>query len=180
MSIASIRITNFKSIENIELNFVDEKTVSCFLGKNGVGKSNIFAALNYFYKNLEGLNSDKIVDSVNSYNSHCEISVVYDVSTFENKVNTEYSKEQFNDLLKLSKEHKSCWGIGKLGLSKIGLSKIRVTLKQDKHGNISWNQNSKVRKIIAKLLKKICSGWRSRTSVKRRFKKIYGCSEGTR
>lgn len=146
MSIVSIRISNFKSIENIELNFVDEKSVSCFLGKNGVGKSNIFAALNYFYMNLEGLNSNKIVDSVNNYNSHCEISVVYDVSIFENKVNTEYNKELFNDLLKLSKEHKSCWGFGK-----IGLSKIRVTLKQDKQGNISWNQNPKVRKIIAKL-----------------------------
>lgn len=146
MSIVSIRILNFKSIENIELNFVDEKSVSCFLGKNGVGKSNIFAALNYFYMNLEGLNSNKIVDSVNNYNSHCEISIVYDVSGFENKVNTEYNKELFNDLLKLSKEHKSCWGFGK-----IGLSKIRVTLKQDKQGNILWNQNPKVRKIIAKL-----------------------------
>lgn len=144
MSIVSIRILNFKSIENIELNFVDEKSVSCFLGKNGVGKSNIFAALNYFYMNLEGLNSNKIVDSVNNYNSHCEISIVYDVSGFENKVNTEYNKELFNDLLKLSKEHKSCWGFGK-----IGLSKIRVTLKQDKQGNILWNQNPKVRKIIA-------------------------------
>lgn len=146
MSITSIRISNFKSIENIELNFIDKKTVSCFLGKNGVGKSNIFAALNYFYINLEKTNSNQIVDSVNSYNSHCEISIVYDVSVFENKVNNEYSKELFNELLELSKERKTCWGLGK-----IGLNKIRVTLKQDKDGNISWNQNPKVRKIIAKL-----------------------------
>ena len=146
MSIKSIKITNFKSIERIELNFNDENSISCFLGKNGVGKTNVFAAIKYFYLNLDDLYIDNVVDSINPYNSSCEISIVYDLSAFAPKINSKYNEELFEELKALSKD---C--VFSLKYKKPGVSKIKLTLKQDKNGKITWNQNFKVRKIIAKL-----------------------------
>ncbi len=146
MSIKSIKITNFKSIERIELNFNDENSISCFLGKNGVGKTNVFAAIKYFYLNLDDLYIDNVVDSINPYNSSCEISIVYDLSAFVSKINNKYNEELIEELKALPKD---C--VFSLKYKKLGVSKIKLTLKQDKNGKITWNQNFKVRKIIAKL-----------------------------
>lgn len=146
MSIKSIKIRNFKSIESIDLSFDDKTLISCFLGKNGVGKTNIFAAINYFYLNLENVHVGNVVDSVNTYNSSCEISVVYDFSNIIPKLNTQYNEELHEELKQLAKD---CVILRKS--RKLVMNKIKLTLKQDKNGKITWNQNLKVRKIIAKL-----------------------------
>lgn len=146
MSIQSIKITNFKSIENIELIFNNENSISCFLGKNGVGKTNVFAAIKYFYLNLDSFHVDNVVDSMNPYNSSCEISIIYDLSAFMPKINNPYNEELFEELKVLSKD---CVFSSKF--KKHRVSKIKLTLKQDKNGKVTWNQNLKVRKTIAKL-----------------------------
>lgn len=146
MSIKSIKIRNFKSIESIDLNFDDKTLISCFLGKNGVGKTNVFAAMNYFYLNLENVHVGNVVDSVNTYNSSCEISVMYDFSNIIPKLNTQHNEELHEELKLLAKD---CVILRKS--RKLVMNKIKLTLKQDKNGKITWNQDLKVRKIIAKL-----------------------------
>ena len=55
VKIRSIRINNFKSLLNFEL--TEPNPFSVFVGANGVGKSNIFEALEYFnYKNFNKWN----------------------------------------------------------------------------------------------------------------------------
>lgn len=146
MSIKSIKIRNFKSIESIDLNFDDKTLISCFLGKNGVGKTNVFAAMNYFYLNLENVHVGNVVDSVNKYNSSCEISIVYDFSNIIPKLHTQHNEELHEELKLLAKD---CVVLRKS--RKLVMNKIKLTLKQDKNGKITWNQDLKVRKIIAKL-----------------------------
>lgn len=90
MSIKKIIIRNFKSINNLELSFNDKKSIACFLGKNGVGKTNLFNAIEYFYDNLDSINVKNVLDVINTYNSKCEISIVYDLTEFDVKINNDF------------------------------------------------------------------------------------------
>ncbi len=55
MKIKSLKIDNFKTLLNFEL--IEPNPFSVFVGANGVGKSNIFEALEYFYLNCLNNNS---------------------------------------------------------------------------------------------------------------------------
>lgn len=50
--IKSIKIRNFKSIENMFFNFEAGNNIICLLGKNGSGKSTLFKAISFFYDNI--------------------------------------------------------------------------------------------------------------------------------
>lgn len=51
MGIKQINIRNFKSLQNVTIDFDKEKyDIQCIIGKNGTGKSNILDAISYFYK----------------------------------------------------------------------------------------------------------------------------------
>ncbi len=146
MSIVSIKISNFKSIDNIYLSFNKGENIHCLLGKNGVGKTNVFAAINYFYENLCDTQIHDVVDVLNGYNSVCEISITYDLTCFEHKMNSEFLEKCFETIRKEANEYKC-----KLKCKNTKIGSIRLTLKQDKLGNIKWNQKIEVRKIIGKL-----------------------------
>lgn len=146
MSINKIIIRNFKSIDNLELSFNDKITISCFLGKNGVGKTNLFNAIDYFYDNLDSNNVKKILDIVNAYNSKCEISIIYDLTEFDVKINNDFLKDMFSNLCECAKEKRKTFH-----LSKLTADQIKVTMTQDKNGIIRWNQTAEVRKTLKKL-----------------------------
>ena len=67
------------------MKFDNESNINCLFGKNGVGKSNILDAMNYFYNNLSQYNLERdIIDKSNPYVYSMEISVLYDVDRIYN------------------------------------------------------------------------------------------------
>ena len=76
MKIKSLKIDNFKTLVNFEL--IEPNSFSVFVGANGVGKSNIFEALEYFnfntssidYYNDELFGGYKSFINFNNYNKH--------------------------------------------------------------------------------------------------------------
>lgn len=85
MAISEVRIKNYKSLKNIIMKFDNESNINCLFGKNGVGKSNILDAMNYFYNNLSQYNLERdIIDKSNPYVYSMEISVLYDVDRIYN------------------------------------------------------------------------------------------------
>lgn len=146
MSIKKIIIRNFKSINNLELSFNDKKSIACFLGKNGVGKTNLFNAIEYFYDNLDSINVKNVLDVINTYNSKCEISIVYDLTEFDVKINNDFLKKMFSNLCIIAKEKRE-----NICLSNLTIDQIKVTMTQDKDGVIRWNQSKEVRKSLKKL-----------------------------
>lgn len=85
MSIQRVTIKNCKSIEYMDLNL--KKNVSCFIGVNNVGKSNIMKIIHFFYINLTGeLYDEFMFNKTNPYNDELEISIEYDLNDLINKV----------------------------------------------------------------------------------------------
>ncbi|OPG94390.1 hypothetical protein B2I21_30850 [Chryseobacterium mucoviscidosis] len=85
MSIQRVTIKNCKSIEHMDLNL--KKNVSCFIGVNNVGKSNIMKIIHFFYINLTGeLYDEYMFNKTNPYNDELEISIEYDLNDLINKV----------------------------------------------------------------------------------------------
>lgn len=81
MSLKTIRIENCKSIQSckIELN-----QINCFIGENGVGKTNIIKAIEYFYSNLVNRKIDfEIEDRANPFNDYLEITLEFDFAPFK-------------------------------------------------------------------------------------------------
>lgn len=126
MSIKKIIIRNFKSINNLELSFNDKKSIACFLGKNGVGKTNLFNAIEYFYDNLDSINVKNVLDVINTYDSKCEISIVYDLTEFDVKINNDFLKKMFSNLCIIAKEKRE-----NICLSNLTIDQIKVTMTQD-------------------------------------------------
>lgn len=89
MTIKTIEIKNFKSIKYIKLNISE---INAFVGKNGTGKTTIFKAIEYFYKNLIDINpSDKHFDLENPYSDQLDISIEYDLSRISNFATGSYA-----------------------------------------------------------------------------------------
>ena len=56
MKIKSVRITNFRSLQNVTIPF---DSVTTFIGPNGVGKSTVLRALDWFFNGKPGMLSEK-------------------------------------------------------------------------------------------------------------------------
>ena len=66
MKIAKVILHNFRSFKDQEITFKD---FNCIVGKNDVGKSTIFTALDWFFGNIELTDEDFNVDYVELYES---------------------------------------------------------------------------------------------------------------
>lgn len=60
MKLVKCKIENFRSYENTEFNFSD---LSVIIGKNDVGKSTLFDALDIFFENNKALEDDVNINS---------------------------------------------------------------------------------------------------------------------
>ncbi|EGD5937298.1 AAA family ATPase [Campylobacter coli] len=60
MKLVKCKIENFRSYENIEFKFSD---LSVIIGKNDVGKSTLFDALDIFFENNKALEDDVNMNS---------------------------------------------------------------------------------------------------------------------
>lgn len=143
MGIHNIKIKNFKSLKNINLNIENDKNkVNCILGKNGTGKSTFIEALNYFYENLN--NNIKFkefkIDHMNPYIQSMEIEIIYNLDVFSKRNSNEYLREILIELDPYIKDNK-----------------ILLRMTQYKNGEIEWfPKESIIRKQISKMFPLYC------------------------
>ena len=130
MSIKTIEIKNFKSIEYVKL---DIDQLSIFIGQNGSGKTTLQKALEYFYNNLvdESFLNENF-DSINQYKTHLSITIEYDFTNIWRNVTGKY-KETLSGMLVNSGKFNPIY---------------KVTLFQNKDKKIQWNCNKKYRAAV--------------------------------
>ena len=132
--IKSIKIRNFKSIENMVFNFEAGNNIICLLGKNGSGKSTLFKAISFFFDNINKKFSDEIVvDKINPYIQKCTITITFDFHLLKIKSkNNQKLEPEFANLAKFS-----------------NYDEIEITMTQYKDGIITWSiDNSGVLQTI--------------------------------
>ncbi|MCX8074227.1 MAG: retron Eco8 family effector endonuclease [Clostridia bacterium] len=140
MPIASIKIKNFKSLKNIDL---DMSCINCLIGENGTGKSNILKSVAYFYQNLTTTNFDNsIIDRDNPFSDYAEISLTYDFNRIL-MIATKREKTDEN----LNVFFKNIFSFNTNYISTDGLSV--VTFRQYKKGRMHyWNVPFEFRLIL--------------------------------
>lgn len=132
MTIKSIEIKNFKSIENLNLTV---NNLHAFMGKNGVGKSTILKATNYFYDNLVDINiTNKNFDSENTYKNELNINIKYDLSRIYH-LSTGNFRKKLNIMLAKNKKY-------------VQDKTLEVKFSQNKAGEVRWNIDYDERYII--------------------------------
>ena len=139
--ITRIQIKNFRSIEKISFDFMnEEKNIICLLGKNGAGKSNIFKAICYFFRYMNKSYSDEdVIDKNNPYIQKCVISIVFDIDLLSKKA---AYNEQLNEKFDIIRKYID----QKTNNFTTSPATIELTLTQFRDGMIKWNINNK--KII--------------------------------
>lgn len=138
MGIKQINIRNFKSLQNVSIDFDrNHYDIQCIIGKNGTGKSTLLDAINYFYKMSQNdiLYNDSYTDTNNRYIQKMQIEFIYDLG-MPSKLNTnDYLDSIMKDLEPYIRE-----------------SKILLRLTQYKDGKIEWFPSDKsIRKTLSKL-----------------------------
>lgn len=127
MSIISIEIKNFKSIDYLKMNISE---LNALVGKNGVGKTTIQNAIKYFYNNLVSINySNQNFDIINPLKDTMEISVEYNLSKIQ-----AYSPANYS------------WKA--LSMTNFTNSSKIVTMSQKRNNAITWNIDYDERYII--------------------------------
>lgn len=146
MTIASIKIRNVLSFENIDLNSTNE--IVCFVGKNNTGKSNLAKVIEYFYLMLSGEHvSAPSLYSNYSYSGSIEIR--YDVTrlfriSLKRMKSSSYFEFVFNNII--SKGDRS---LGELRSYYEGKVYYSLKLEITSRGVVRWSERSqKVRNVI--------------------------------
>lgn len=134
MGINRIRINNFRSIKD-EIVILNQTGINCLIGKNGVGKTTLINAIEYFYnKAYEPLKNKNIIDKKNPYVQKAYIELDFDFKDLQTKTSNSYIEESI-----------SCYD----GYIIDDVLTLRLT--QYKSGVIEWfpiNDVYKVRKIL--------------------------------
>ena len=138
MGIKQINIKNFKSLQNVSIDFDRERyDIQCIIGKNGTGKSNIIDAINYFYKMSlnDVLYNDSCTDTNNRYIQKMQIEFIYDLGMTFKLNSNDYLDSIIDELVPYIKDNK-----------------ILLRLTQYKDGMIEWFPSEKnIRKNLSKL-----------------------------
>lgn len=129
MSIIDINIKNFKCLKDINIYIGDKYELSCFLGKNGTGKSNILNAIKYFYDNMFSYyGHSRAIDNRNIYIQNMEISITYDFSNLlSNKTLSIHLQDSINNLEPYFNDEKQ----------------MLVKMTQYKDGRLKWYPEDK-------------------------------------
>jgi predicted ATP-dependent endonuclease of OLD family len=93
MGIATIKISNYKSIKKMQLNLDSPNVFDlyCMLGKNGSGKSTVIDAIRYFYKiSNNSFEIEEAIDKSNIYVQKMCIEIVFDFSNLLTNNRNEY------------------------------------------------------------------------------------------
>lgn len=136
MSIKSIEIKNFKSIEHIKFNLNE---LNVFIGKNGTGKTTIQKALKYFYENLlEDVSNNLVFDELNPLKKQMSITIEYDFSRILDLATGSYQDTLFKTFYFQTTPVDST----------ITQTTLKLTLYQTKQKGISWNHSYNTRYLV--------------------------------
>ncbi|MCR4559209.1 MAG: DNA replication/repair protein RecF [Bacteroidales bacterium] len=121
MRVKKLNIVNFKNHSQREFSF--EKKINCFVGKNGVGKTNVLDALYYLSFSKSFINS---VDNQNIKNGEDFFSLrgVYEVNEMEENILLSFDKNKGKTLKRNDKEYDKI-------ASHIGLLPLIIVSPQD-------------------------------------------------
>lgn len=137
MSIKSIEIKNFKSIEYIKFNLNE---MNVFIGKNGAGKTTIQKAVKYFYKNLLKNELDNsIFDELNPLKKKMSITIEYEFSRIFDLASGSYWSELFR-ILYIPDPFR--------GVLKNNRKILKLSLYQTKEKGITWSHDYDIRYIV--------------------------------
>lgn len=135
MSLTTIQIRNYKSIQNFTIELRD---MNLLLGENGSGKTNILSALQYFYDNMISQKpSYQVFDTNNPLNNRVEITLTYDM----HKLLVRSRKNRQTQQTRYLSYYKAIENItdGEI---------IHLTLRQIKGGAITWSHDIHTRKLL--------------------------------
>lgn len=137
--ISKIVIQNFKSIEKMTFDIDTKTNILCLLGKNGVGKSNVFKAISFYFNHLNKTFSEEIVvDKINPYTQKCVIAITFNIHLLR-------IKAHYNQKLESAFEEITRY----LDDNGIDNDYLELIMTQYKNGSIIWNiKNDKIRNTI--------------------------------
>ena len=151
MPFTRLIIKNFKSIKKCDISLSE---LNVIIGENGTGKTNLLAAISYFYHNLTNMQiSEKVFDENNRYSNECRISLVYDFSELVkiSKSNAdeawEFQDERPTEKTRYSGYYKTIISMAERTRDK----RVYVELSQIKGKTIQWNCPYEERMIIKSL-----------------------------
>jgi len=142
MSITKIHIKNLKSLKDVSLEISD---ITCFIGENGAGKSNIIKALLFFHKSLtKVIDGSDMFDKTNPFLDFFEINVTFDFSKIINIAINQNNKDPFN-------LHYFFRRILYDFESKLQENKLLLKLKYFKSGIKEWNHDQSTLSLVSYL-----------------------------
>jgi predicted ATP-dependent endonuclease of OLD family len=149
MSIKSIRIINILSFDDVLIN--DFSDITCIIGKNNVGKSNLLKIIKYFYRELEG---ERVLPPLlnSNYSNFGKISITFDTTRIKKivtskKNNSSFLKHIYNTLFKDS-PIKSPFSF--VSSSSDTESEYTLDLQINSDNSTSWSSKDKnIRNILA-------------------------------
>jgi predicted ATPase len=140
MSVCKVTIENFKSIKSCD---PDINALTCLIGENGAGKSNVLQAIRYFYAVIATSKlSDDIFDTHNKFNNTARITLRYDmtrlarISAKRLSVDAEPSP-YFRKILSLANSAPN--------------NILEVCLTQRKNGDFFWNMPHGDLRVVSNL-----------------------------
>jgi AAA15 family ATPase/GTPase len=152
MGIKSIKVVNLLSFEN---EYISEfSLINCFVGRNNVGKSNLFKLVRYFYDCLEGT---KVLspDLNSNYSAYGYIELSFDTSHINKLVHSARNQKNryFNEIYKtlfLESNSSIPWfSLFKRHLKEEKNNTFRIRLNINSNGSFRWaNSNSKVHRVL--------------------------------
>lgn len=148
MSIASIRLINILSFEDLYIN--DLSDINCFIGKNNVGKSNVLKAIDFFYKSLKGEVAPPLPLNSN-YSNHGSITIEYDTNRMESVVRSNKKKSPYQRHI-YSSIYENELGNFSFIIKRANKGRYTLTLKIHRDNSINWSEkNVEVREIIHRI-----------------------------
>jgi len=152
MSIKSISIKNILSFDIIEIK--DIKDLTCIIGRNNVGKSNLLKVISFFYSQLEN-KRELPPELFSNYGMQGEIEITYDLSRIRRIVLSSTGKKNkfFNHI------YNSFFDIFRELLNDDNSSKTydvgeeyKLQLIVNKNGSIEWSEKESERRSIINYL----------------------------
>lgn len=103
MKIKSLKVSKYKNIENINLEF-KSNLITLMVGKNGLGKSNLIEVLALIFRDLDLLNSIEEFESWAYADDHFEYEIQYEC--YDNDIYIELKKDFFSIKIRSKKAPK--------------------------------------------------------------------------
>lgn len=142
MTIDTIKIKNILSFDYVEIN--DINNINAIIGKNNVGKSNLFKALSFFYKSLDGI-TEKPISLNSKYSPYGEIEITYDLRRIRKIVRSNHKNVFFRHIYNTMFDNSVmiCNLFFDLKRKEVYQDKISIKLTIHSNGKVEWSEKNK-------------------------------------